>query len=1126
MKKSIFRSISSLLVLAMVLSLVVPVAVASTNDSTQETQYLSTDKQTNILTSLSNQLNLLNPAKQLGVTSFNQDAQGKKHILYEQRYQGIPVYGKYLYLHLNASNQVYATSKKIDDDIQNQSLNVIPNINSMDAIEQLKTNLEEDLSIEIQLGGSFGSFSNEEPTAQLVIYPSESGYVLTYQVEMHYVLPTLGNWTGFVNAHTGEVIHKINKINHGYRSVVGSGTGTDGSTRELNLLRNTSTNQHYLSDSTKEMYDGNSIDLDSYFNQDELPNQGIISTLDFNSIFTDSIYPITSESSSGFIDSDAVDAHYFASQVYDFYYDNYGRDSIDGEGMDIISFVHVPDPEGYPLDNAFWNGSFMFYGDGNTLFDCLSCSNDVVAHEITHGVTQYTAGLNYENQSGALNESISDIMAAVFDADDWTIGEETSDVPLRDLSNPNSGGFDPQPKHMDEYVSLPNTEEGDWGGVHVNSGIPNHAAYLIATDLDTAGYQGRKILGHITYNALVNYLFPSADFYDAKKAFILAVDDLDLSDSQKNEVRAIVDNAWSAVGVEFVVLDADRYLNDVNQSIEVTYSETVTESVYFDQIALLSGEVQIPLTASINNTFLTIDPVNPLEHGVTYDVYVPSGALADTQGNWSIGYILPITVDTELPTWPSNSLTAAEKTTSSVTLHWTAASDNLGIKNYVVLNAENQELATVTSDVYDSYYEINGLNDNTEYTFALKAVDWAGNETENNLSVTVTTNRESSGGGGFVIIPQEPEKESITITPDEAALLEDIESDNAQEIKINAKTENDVDKLIVELSKDIFTKATDKNKVITIESNTATFVIQPGTVDLTGLEGKVLFTSKNVTNDDPSLTKKLAGGKAASSVFEFHFEVGNKAITKFNKPISINISLNSDQITDKHKVGVYYYNETSGAWDYIGGSLISNSSITFETDHFSKYAALEYNKTFVDIKGHWAQKDIEIMASKHIAKGISDDKFAPNESITRAEFTALISRALRLNEHSDVKFTDVSKGKWYEKDINAAYTAGLVSGMEEDIFAPNLPINREQLALILVKSYAKAKGVKVEELVVTKQANFSDQNAMANWSKNFIDLAVSLELISGRTDGSFDPKGNATRAEAISVLKRLLDKIE
>ena len=180
-----------------------------------------------------------------------------------------------------------------------------------------------------------------------------------------------------------------------------------------------------------------------------------------------------------------VDAHYYANVVDDFYASVFGRDSIDDNGMQIISSVHVL----RNYNNAFWNGEQMAYGDGDgKVFRPLSGGLDVVGHELTHGVTQYTSNLIYENESGALNESFSDMMGNTVEyfaqqggldptvAPDFFIGEDVyvpADVEpgFRNMTDPQEDG---DPDHYAERYTGPD----DGGGVHSNSGIPNLAYYL------------------------------------------------------------------------------------------------------------------------------------------------------------------------------------------------------------------------------------------------------------------------------------------------------------------------------------------------------------------------------------------------------------------------------------------------------------------------------------------------------------------------------------------------------------------------------------------------------------------------------------------------------------------------
>lgn len=200
----------------------------------------------------------------------------------------------------------------------------------------------------------------------------------------------------------------------------------------------------------------------------------------------------------------------------DFYMKVFGRNSIDGRGMRLDGYVH----RGVSYNNAFWDGQEMVFGDGDgQMFTDFTKSLDVIAHELTHGVTEHTAGLEYHNQSGALNESISDVFGSLVkqwklkqsaDQADWLIGAEvfTPDIAgdaLRSMKDPGSAydnadmGKDPQPGHMRDYVNLPDNDDGDNGGVHINSGIPNKAFYLTAIGI---GGNAWEAPGHIWFEAL------------------------------------------------------------------------------------------------------------------------------------------------------------------------------------------------------------------------------------------------------------------------------------------------------------------------------------------------------------------------------------------------------------------------------------------------------------------------------------------------------------------------------------------------------------------------------------------------------------------------------------------------
>jgi Zn-dependent metalloprotease len=253
-------------------------------------------------------------------------------------------------------------------------------------------------------------------------------------------------------------------------------------------------------------------------------------------------------------DAIAQAAHDGAGRVYDYYFNTFQRDGVDGQGSPLVSTVHYgSDPQ--DAENAAWIGEYqqMIYGDGGRIFKPLAYGLDVVGHEFTHGITGSSAGLEYRSQSGALNESYSDVFGALIDRGNWTIGEAVIKSPpfprpfLRSLEDPNmSGAFDPdnplggvgQPAHVNEYARLPVSRRGDNGGVHVNSGIPNRAAYLIGTSI------GPEKLEQIYYRTLTQYLGPDSQFMDAARATVRSAQDL----YGTTEVQAI-QTGFSGVGL-------------------------------------------------------------------------------------------------------------------------------------------------------------------------------------------------------------------------------------------------------------------------------------------------------------------------------------------------------------------------------------------------------------------------------------------------------------------------------------------------------------------------------------------------------------------------------------------------
>lgn len=265
---------------------------------------------------------------------------------------------------------------------------------------------------------------------------------------------------------------------------------------------------------------------------------------------------VREEGSSPSGDAAVDEAYDGAGATYDLYWDAYQRDSLDGNGLRLDSTVHYQQD----YDNAFWDGRQMVYGDGDgTLFNRFTIAVDVIGHELTHGVTQYTANLNYSNQPGALNESFSDVFGSLVkqrlknqtaSEADWLIGEglftaRVKGVALRSMKEPGTAyddpvlGKDPQPGHMRDYVQ---TSE-DNGGVHINSGIPNHAFYLTAAAL--GGYAWEKA-GRVWYVAARDKFSSNTDFQEAADLTHQVAGELYGTGSQEQQAVAY---GWDGVGI-------------------------------------------------------------------------------------------------------------------------------------------------------------------------------------------------------------------------------------------------------------------------------------------------------------------------------------------------------------------------------------------------------------------------------------------------------------------------------------------------------------------------------------------------------------------------------------------------
>ncbi|GBG05991.1 hypothetical protein PAT3040_00481 [Paenibacillus agaridevorans] len=249
------------------------------------------------------------------------------------------------------------------------------------------------------------------------------------------------------------------------------------------------------------------------------------------------------------------------------------------------------------------------------------------------------------------------------------------------------------------------------------------------------------------------------------------------------------------------------------------------------------------------------------------------------------------------------------------------------------------------------------------------------------------------------------------------------------------------------------------------------------------------------------------------------------AETLLREPITITLSYEPAR-SNVALLGVYYFNETTGHWEYVG-AITEGASHQFKVTvrHAGIYSVMEYDRSFDDVpQKHWAHLALKEMAAKHIVNGVSDRLFKPTGMTTRAEFATLLVRALGLQSAGAHSFADVPSDAWYASAVGAANEANLIKGVSANEFGPDKMISREEMAVMLVRAYEYANG----KLPVLEQgaAPLNDSNRISSWAESEVAAAIALGLMQGKGQGYFDPKTPTQRAESIQAVWNLLQLIK
>ena len=470
--------------------------------------------------------------EELRLKNIGIDENDNRHVRFHQMYKDLPVFGNEMIVHMNANNVVVGSNGSF---IPELDIPDTPKISKDDAVKKI---LHDDPNNAEWVGAKpllLVLFREEKP--HLAWHLSVSG---TDKDIYDNEIPA--KWEYFLDALTGKVVWRYNNLKI-HDIAVGSGTGNFSGNVSLNTSHDHTTANYCLIDKT-------------------LPTNARIYTHDVNNKYPPG--PVSCDPDNNWNAPEQkplVDCHVYSRMVFDYFYLKHGRNSIDNLGADL----HIHGRCNY-LNNAFWDGSIVKigYGDGVTFGEL--CALDIIAHEWTHAVTEHEANLIYNGESGALNESISDIFASFIDGD-WLVGEDAwlkkvIAPALRNMQDPTNGGkynpADPigstqkghQPDHMNDKYS----GSSDYGGVHINSGIINKVAYLIAVGGTHRGIKictglGTDVLGKILYDAVCNHLTPTSNFAVLRDALLDALSDIYASDSSYDRWRSSIMNAFAAVGI-------------------------------------------------------------------------------------------------------------------------------------------------------------------------------------------------------------------------------------------------------------------------------------------------------------------------------------------------------------------------------------------------------------------------------------------------------------------------------------------------------------------------------------------------------------------------------------------------
>jgi uncharacterized protein YfiM (DUF2279 family) len=382
------------------------------------------------------------------------------------------------------------------------------------------------------------------------------------------------------------------------------------------------------------------------------------------------------------------------------------------------------------------------------------------------------------------------------------------------------------------------------------------------------------------------------------------------------------------------------------------------------------------------------------------------------------------------------------------------------------------------------------------------------------VNTTAAPSSGSSGSGtpsnsGVLSVAYLKENASVTVTSDKIQVSFPVD---AYSYIGQKKFEIKSNELSVSIPQEVFKQVAALTAGSEWKNAVATFNITP--------------LAESASNQLQQLIQQSFAGnvKMVSDIHNFELTLtspSGKTLSVSQFDASIMLRLKLDGNADAKRSALYYISE-NGQLSYIGGQN-NNGEFTAELPHFSKYAVLELQKDYSDVPAsHWAAGVIRELSSRLILSGTDAKRFEPDQSLTRAEFTALLVKALHLSGQGTHSFSDVAPNSWYAETVSIAVSKGIVQGTSATLFEPNAPISRQEMVVMLMRAIEKNSPSTASAVSV----KFADQSQISSWAVDDVNKAFANKWIQGRADGKFEPLGLTTRAEAAQVIFNLSNAIQ